>query len=156
MFAYIRDEVPTERDDDLLAVIGSFLRCLNRSGGSISAREDQRTRLPDCMSPVQVAIAAVPVQSRLDEVKVRQLALLELFNELRERRNWVLLLHALEATPWTETDTGVFCANGGNGGVDYAQGESKAVLDAAAVLVCAVVCNILNELIDEVSWSMRA
>lgn len=45
----------------------------------------------------------------------------------------------LEGAPWSEADAGLLCADCGNDRINYLQWETRAILDASTVFVCAFV-----------------
>lgn len=69
---------------------------------------------------------------------------------LRHReRYWIEL--TLETAPRTHSEGSLLCTNLGDDGISYLKHKSRPVLDGASVLVCAFVCIVLDELVDEVS-----
>lgn len=64
------------------------------------------------------------------------------------RSTWRRTVHGL---PGAEPDSGSFSADLLNDGVDHLQRKTTAVFDRSAVLVCTLVGDVLDELVDKIS-----
>ena len=59
----------------------------------------------------------------------------------------------VDCLPGAESDSGSFCTDLLNDGIDYLQREATAIFDRSAVLACTLVGHVLYELVDEISVS---
>ena len=88
-----------------------------------------------------------------DDVKVRQarVALLQLVDKVRVLWDWVLHAHVLVQRPRAQADRSLRLADGRDDRVHNLERESRTVLDRPAVLICALVGDVLEELVDKVA-----
>lgn len=89
--------------------------------------------------------------SRFDNVEICQPVLLHVCDEVRELGNRVSHSHPLEVRPGRKAETDLVSAHSQDQGVNDLHSESTSVLDTAAVLISALVRDILDELINQVS-----
>ena len=93
--------------------------------------------------------------ARLRDVQVRHVRVSPhgLLDEVRERRDGVLHAHVLECAPRTDAERDLVLPHGVRDCINDLEGKAAAVLDRAAILIRALVRDVLDELVDEVSVS---
>lgn len=150
----VRGEWSTDGDDQVVILVlvvngllggSGLVATSDHDGGGFAVGVEEEVELLGCLD------IGVSGDARLDDVRVGQLELGELLGQVGELGDGVFHAHALEWTPGTETDAGLVGANGGSDGLGDFEGETGAVLNAAAPGISALVAGVLGELVDQIA-----
>ena len=150
----IADKIPPKNDRHFFVAVLLVHRPDGRIGFEATRNQDRAGLVPgldgevDFLGGLDVGVAG---DAGLDNVEVGEFEGFEVLNVVRELGDGVGHFHALEGAEGGEADADFVSADGGDDGLGDFEAEARAVGDAAAVAVSAVVAGVLEELVDQVA-----